>query len=126
MNNDERHTGDRTPSQPRTADCRPTRSGCLRSAPPQGAPASALALSASDAHSRIKHFGSERPHIAGGSRDQSGGKSDHKLTTDDWPAGTATVRVLDPTLTKYSPAGRETGWLSSLEASCVPAESNTE
>jgi hypothetical protein len=51
---------------------------------------------------------------------------DHKLTADAWPAVTGTVCVFVPTFTEYSPAGRETGWLSCLEASCVPAESNTE
>ena len=49
----------------------------------------------------------------------------HQFSTTACPAVTATGRVLFPTLTEYLPPGSEIGWLSCLEASCVPARSNT-
>src|SRR5436305_12220767 len=49
----------------------------------------------------------------------------YQFNTTLWPAMTVAGRMLSPTLTEYFPAGKETGWLTCLDASCVPEASRT-
>jgi hypothetical protein len=49
----------------------------------------------------------------------------HQFNTTLCPAVTVAGRMLLPSLTEYFPAGKETGWLTCLDASCVPEASST-
>jgi hypothetical protein len=49
----------------------------------------------------------------------------HQFNTTCCPAVTVAGRMLLPSLTEYFPAGKETGWLTCLDASCVPEASST-
>ena len=60
-----------------------------------------------------------------GQVDLNAGLGVHQFNTIVCPAVTAAGRVLLPSLTVYFPAGKETGWLTCLDASCVPEPSST-
>ncbi len=49
----------------------------------------------------------------------------HQFNTTLCPAATVAGRMLLPSLTEYVPAGKETGWLTCFDASCVPEASST-
>ena len=49
----------------------------------------------------------------------------HQFRTTLSPEVTVAGRTLLPIRTEYFPAGKETGWLTCLDASCAPAESST-
>ena len=49
----------------------------------------------------------------------------YQFKTTLCPAATVAGRMLLPSLTEYFPAGTETGWLTCLDASCVPEASST-
>ena len=49
----------------------------------------------------------------------------HQFNTTLCPAVTVVGCMLLPSLTEYFPAGKETGWLTCLDASCVPEASST-
>jgi hypothetical protein len=49
----------------------------------------------------------------------------YQFNTTLCPAMTVAGRMLLPTLTEYFPAGKETGWLTCLDATCVPEASST-